>query len=567
MKYVSFILISFFLFGCDSTQDTKIIPPLAPSDLIEHSQEFEKQVISVSEKIHVAIGYSLANSIMVEAEEGKIIIDTTGTIETGREVRSLFDRLNPYPIKAVIYTHNHGDHVFGARAFVDNSETEVIAHETTEEYINRILGILRPIINKRSSRMFGSFFPEEAIENNGIGPFLEIGREGRQTSLVYPTKTFDESLELSISGLYIQLFHAPGETNDQIFVWIPKYKALFPGDNFYRAFPNLYTIRGTPYRDLAGWVKSIDMMRYLEPDLLIPSHSKPIKGAKEIRKHLTDYRDAIQFVHDQTVRLINKGMTPDQIANQIQLPEHLKSSPFLKEFYGTPQWSSKNVFTGYLGWFDGNPSTLNPVSEVEEAERIIKLSGGRSKIFSEAKKSLDEKDYQWALQLTDYLLLDDPSDVETKKIRTSALNFLGEMSANPNARYYYLSSAAELLPTFKEPPLLTPTKETIENLPIEIVFEILKVNLIPEQARDKNLHLSIKFTDSLKSFSLILRNGVLEVQPFEIGGSSVQIETDEVSWKEVVTGNRSLPVSMATGLLSVTGDRVSLINFFNSFRE
>lgn len=567
MKYVSFILISFFLFGCDSTQDTKIIPPLAPSDLIEHSQEFEKQVISVSEKIHVAIGYSLANSIMVEAEEGKIIIDTTGTIETGREVRSLFDRLNPYPIKAVIYTHNHGDHVFGARAFVDNSETEVIAHETTEEYINRILGILRPIINKRSSRMFGSFFPEEAIENNGIGPFLEIGREGRQTSLVYPTKKFDESLELSISGLDIHLFHAPGETNDQIFVWIPKYKALFPGDNFYRAFPNLYTIRGTPYRDLAGWVKSIDMMRYLEPDLLIPSHSKPIKGAKEIRKHLTDYRDAIQFVHDQTVRLINKGMTPDQIANQIQLPEHLKSSPFLKEFYGTLQWSSKNVFTGYLGWFDGNPSTLNPVSEVEEAERIIKLSGGRSKIFSEAKKSLDEKDYQWALQLTDYLLLDDPSDVETKKIRTSALNFLGEMSANPNARYYYLSSAAELLPTFKEPPLLTPTKETIENLPIEIVFEILKVNLIPEQARDKNLHLSIKFTDSLKSFSLILRNGVLEVQPFEIGGSSVQIETDEVSWKEVVTGNRSLPVSMATGLLSVTGDRVSLINFFNSFRE
>ena len=567
MKYVSFILISFFLFGCDSTQDTKIIPPLAPSDLIEHSQEFEKQVISVSEKIHVAIGYSLANSIMVEAEEGKIIIDTTGTIETGREVRTLFDRLNPYPIKAVIYTHNHGDHVFGARAFVDNSETEVIAHETTEEYINRILGILRPIISKRSSRMFGSFFPEEAIENNGIGPFLEIGREGRQTSLVYPTKTFDESLELSISGLYIQLFHAPGETNDQIFVWIPKYKALFPGDNFYRAFPNLYTIRGTPYRDLAGWVKSIDMMRYLEPDLLIPSHSKPIKGAKEIRKHLTDYRDAIQFVHDQTVRLINKGMTPDQIANQIQLPEHLKSSPFLKEFYGTPQWSSKNVFTGYLGWFDGNPSTLNPVSEAEEAERIIKLSGGRSKVFSEAKKSLDEKDYQWALQLTDYLLLDDPSDVETKKIRTSALNFLGEMSANPNARYYYLSSAAELLPTFKEPPLLTPTKETIENLPIEIVFEILKVNLIPEQARDKNLHLSIKFTDSLKSFSLILRNGVLEVQPFEIGGSSVQIETDEVSWKEVVTGNRSLPVSMATGLLSVTGDRVSLINFFNSFRE
>ena len=567
MKYCSLILLLIVLTACNQKEEIQITPTLVPEDLINHSQEFKKGVLSFNDAIHVAIGFSLANSIMVEAEGGKIIIDTTGTIETGREVRSIFDRLNPYPIKAVIYTHNHGDHVFGARAFVDNEETQVIAHETTEDYINRILGILRPIINKRSSRMFGSVFPEESIENNGIGPFLEIGKGGRQTSLVYPTTKFDDFLELNISGLDIQLYHAPGETNDQIFVWIPKYKALFPGDNFYKAFPNLYTIRGTPYRDLAGWVKSIDLMRYLQPELLIPSHSKPIEGSEEILKNLTDYRDAIQYIHDQTVRLINKGMTPDQIANLIKLPEHLASSPFLKEFYGTPEWSSKNVFSGYLGWFDGNPSTLNPIPKAEEAKNIIKLIGGRSKLFDEAKRSLENKEYQWVLQLTDYLLLDDPNDEESTQIRTEALKFLGESNSNPNARYYYLSSAEELLPAYKEPPLLKPTKEIIESLPIEVVFEMLKVSLIPEKAVNKNLHLSIKFTDSLKSFSLILRKGVLEVQPFEIKGSDVQVETDEVSWKEVVTGNRSLPVSMATGLMTVTGDRVSLITFFNSFRE
>jgi len=567
MKYRAFYLLLFILAACDSSVEAERISPLTPEDLIQHSQEFKKGVISVNDNIHVAIGFSLANSIMVEAEGGKIIIDTTGTIETGREVRSIFDRLNPYPIKAVIYTHNHGDHVFGARAFVDNEEIQVIAHETTEDYINRILGILRPIINKRSSRMFGSALPTESIENNGIGPFLEIGKEGRQTSLVYPTTKFDEFLELNIAGLDIHLYHAPGETNDQIFVWIPKYKALFPGDNFYKTFPNLYTIRGTPYRDLAGWVKSIDMMRYLEPELLIPSHSKPIEGAEEILKNLTDYRDAIQYVHDQTVRLINKGMTPDQIVNVIELPEHLTNSPFLQEFYGTPEWSSKNVFSGYLGWFDGNPSTLNPISKAEEAKKLVNLIGGRSKLIDEAKRSLENEEYQWVLQLTDYLLLDNPNDEESIEIRTEALKFLGESNSNPNARYYYLSSAEELLPTYKEPPLLKPTKEIIETLPVEVVFEMLKVSLIPEKAVKKNLHLSIKFTDSLKSFSLILRKGVLEVQPFEIKGSDVQVETDEVSWKEVVTGNRSLPVSMATGLMTVTGDRVSLITFFNSFRE
>ena len=252
MKFILIALLTFLFLGCEPAKEIKLTPSLVPEDLKKHSDEFRKEIITVTDGIHVAIGYSLANSMMVEGERGKIVIDTTGTIETGREVRSIFDRINPYPVKAVIFTHNHGDHVFGARAFIDGQNTEVIAHISTKKYINRILGILRPIISKRSARMFGSAILKEDIENNGIGPFLEIGKEGRQTSLVYPTKEFEDNLKLTLSGIDIHLYHAPGETNDQIFVWLPKFKALFPGDNFYRAFPNLYTIRGTPYRDLAG---------------------------------------------------------------------------------------------------------------------------------------------------------------------------------------------------------------------------------------------------------------------------------------------------------------------------
>ena len=136
MKYCSLILLLIVLTACNQKEEIQITPALVPEDLINHSQEFKKGVLSFDDAIHVAIGFSLANSIMVEAEGGKIIIDTTGTIETGREVRSIFDRLNPYPIKAVNYTHNHGDHVFGAKAFVDNEETQVIAHATTDDYIN-----------------------------------------------------------------------------------------------------------------------------------------------------------------------------------------------------------------------------------------------------------------------------------------------------------------------------------------------------------------------------------------------------------------------------------------------
>ena len=236
-------------------------------------------------------------------------------------------------------------------------------------------------------------------------------------------------------------------------------------------------------------------------------------------------------------------------------------------FYGTPQWSSKNVFTGYLGWFDGNPTTLNPLPGKEEAKKIIAMAGGWSKVLDEANKAIKEKEFQWALQLTDYLLLENPNNKEVINIRINSLGSLGEIQANPNARYYYLSSAEELSPSFILPPLLKPSQETIETLPIEIVFEILKVNLIPEKSLDENLHLNINFKDSSKAFSLILRKGVLEVQPFEIDGSDIQVETDEVVWKEIVSGVRSLPVSLATGLISVSGDKVRLISFFSAFRE
>ena len=104
--------------------------------------------------------------------------------------------------------------------------------------------------------MFGNVLPSDEVENNGIGPFLEIGRDGRKPGLLYPTKTFSDQLKLTIGGIKVELYHAPGETNDQIFVWLPEKRALFPGDNFYKTFPNLYTIRGTPYRDLVGWVNS-----------------------------------------------------------------------------------------------------------------------------------------------------------------------------------------------------------------------------------------------------------------------------------------------------------------------
>tara|TARA_B100001094_G_scaffold312868_1_gene350021 strand:+ start:2352 stop:4055 length:1704 start_codon:yes stop_codon:yes gene_type:complete len=567
MKFFFFIPFFLLIFSCSEITPIEASKSLTPDDLIAHTSEFRKEVIEVTEGVHVAIGYALANAILVEGENSNIIIDTTGTIETAREVKALFDEINSNPIEAIIYTHNHGDHTYGATVFAEDSNPDIYAHDSTEEYLSRVIGIIRPIISSRSNRMFGNSLPKSEVENNGIGPFLEIGRDGRQPGLLYPTKTFSDKIKFEAGGVKIELFHAPGETNDQLFVWLPEKKALFPGDNFYKTFPNLYTIRGTPYRDLAGWVNSIDMMRYLQPEFLIPSHTRPLIGQDNINSILTTYRDGIQFVHDQTVRLMNLGLGPDDIAETLVLPKHLGDSPFLKEFYGSPEWSAKNVFSGYLGWFNGNPSSLKPLPQIVEAENFIKLAGDWDSLFSTAEEAYGNGEFQWSLQLTDYLLKSKPNDTQATLLRQSSLVALGNKESNPNSRYYYLSSAAELDKDYQPNDILLPNIEAITKYPIESFMETLKVNVIPEKSLDKNIQLLFTFTNSTKSFSVFLRKGVLEVQPFMVSGSSVQVTSTEEDLKSVLSGVKSLPIALVNGTLKVNGSRTDLLSFFSSLRN
>ena len=567
MKFFLLTPLFLLIFSCSETTPIEASDSPTPDDLIEHTAEFKKEVIEVTNGVHVAIGYALANAILVEGENSNIIIDTTGTIETAREVKALFDEINSNPIEAIIYTHNHGDHTYGATVFAEDSDPEIYAHDSTEEYLSRVIGTIRPIISARSNRMFGNSLPKSEVENNGIGPFLEIGRDGRQTGLLYPTKTFSDKIKFEVGGVKVELFHAPGETNDQLFVWLPDKKALFPGDNFYKTFPNLYTIRGTPYRDLAGWVNSIDMMRYLQPEFLIPSHTRPLAGKDNINKILTTYRDGIQFVHDQTVRLMNLGLGPDDIAEILVLPKHLRDSPFLKEFYGSPGWSAKNVFSGYLGWFNGNPSSLKPLLQMVEAENFIKLAGNWDSLFTIAEEAYLNGEFQWSLQLTDYLLKSKPGETKARLLRQSSLIALGNKESNPNSRYYYLSSAAELDKDYQPNDILLPNIEAIIKYPIESFMETLKVNVIPEKSIDKNIQLLFTFTNSTKAFSVFLRKGVLEMQPFLISGSSVQVTSTEEDLKAVLSGIKSLPIALVNGTLQVNGSRTDLLSFFSSLRN
>ncbi len=528
--------------------------------LAEHTQEFKKEVIKVTDGVWVAVGYGLANSIMLEGDDGLVIVDTMETLEEAEAVKQAFRKISDKPIKAIIYTHNHADHVFGSSAFAEGNAIDVYAHDTTSFYIDRVVNVIRPIVSVRGARMFGSHLQGAALENAGIGPHLGIGPDSR-LDVLRPTKTFSQSLDVTVAGIRMVLEHAPGETNDQIFVWLPEKRVLLPGDNIYKTFPNLYTIRGTLNRDVLAWAQSIDKMRQLKPEFLVPSHTRPLQGEAFIADTLTDYRDGIQFVHDQTVYWMNRGLTPDEIVEKVKLPEHLSRSPFLQEFYGQVDWSVRSVFTGYLGWFDGNSTTLNPLPPLEKAQRIADLAGGGGALLQKAQSAVLEKQWQWALELTDYLLVLDDRHNEAKRLRKESLIALGEAQSNPNARHYYLTQALELDNDFRAGVPVNPEKHMVHSLPLAGIFQSMAVNLNIKKAGPLRRVVNFIFPDVDQQHSLSLRNGVVEVQNYPQSNADITVTIQSSVWKEIVSEMRNPLAAFASGDIDIEGDKMDLIEF------
>ena len=412
--------------------------------LAAHSKEFRKQVIEVTDGVHVAVGFGLANSILIEGEDGVIIVDTMESARAAKDVKAEFDKITDKPVKAIIYTHNHYDHIMGAKIFAGDDNPQVYAHHLTMSLIDRSNGPMRGAMLPRNIRQFGVTLPAEGYLNAGIGPRLVLDGRLPLTSFLPPTQTVgDGRTELKIAGLSVHLVHAPGETADQIYVWLPEKRAICAADNFYKAFPNLYAIRGTPYRDPNHWVESLNQMLAEQPEHLVPSHTRPISGQDKVRQALTDYRDGIKSVLDQTIIAINQGLSPDQIIERVKLPQHLQDNPFLQEFYGTIPWSIREIYVGNLGWFDGNPTNLFPLGNRDRAQRMLAITGGRSGLLEKATTAFAERDFQWSIELIDHLLAIDPQDTEALELKSKCLRSLGVRQRSANARNYYITSANE----------------------------------------------------------------------------------------------------------------------------
>jgi alkyl sulfatase BDS1-like metallo-beta-lactamase superfamily hydrolase len=363
----------------------------------------------------IFLAYGFGNTYLLATSAGNVIVDTSSIARAPR-AKELLRKVSAGPITHIILTHGHGDHTGGVKLWKE-ANTEVIAQSNQVDFLNY------------QERLAGFFASRNAAQFNfplrPAGPW-----KGNYGAEQLATRTFDETYEFTTGDVKFELMHTPGETPDHLTVWVPKYKAAFIGDNYYESFPNIYTLRGTQPRWALDYVRSIDKVLALRPELLLPSHGAPIHGNAEITKRLTRYRDAILYVHDAVVAGMNAGKDAFTLMREIKLPPELN----VGESYGNLPWSIRGIYEGYAGWFDMNPATMYDVPMTDVLPDVVKLAGGATAIAKLADEKVVAGKYAEALRLTEAALTAEPANADALKVRLQALEKLKAGSRNSNER-------------------------------------------------------------------------------------------------------------------------------------
>lgn len=564
-------VIAFFP-GC-AWENTRVSEPLHSPDLLKDHCSLigQPRVERISEHVWAAIGYDLANEILIHTPEGNIIVDPLMSPKRGGPARKDLLAVAPAgPVKAVVYTHSHIDHIGGASLWTD-SDVPVWATDAFTENFYRQYQVFMPIETIRGKRQFGDHASLADLPCNGIGRRTDIRASQEGAGVRLPTNTFSGRQTLAFGGMSIELIEAHGETQDQLMVWIPQDRTLVAGDNFYWTFPNLYTIRGTSPRPVDEWIRSIDAMRRLMPEHLVPCHTVPVTGEQEIAKILTDYRDSIQWVRDEVVRRANRGDDMDSIAESISLPVHLKGLHYTTEFYGQIDWSARGIYTSSLGWFDGRPDRLYPLPAKDAAGREISLMGGPEKLVQAADRALQQKDYRWAVHLLTKLkdsgLADAKVDLNGKL--AEAYEGLASTLYNLNGRGYLLESAWELRHGLEKPAQPKVDESIVSRVPLETIFTILVTRLIPEKAMDVHEAVQFVFPDEKKRFMITVRRGIAEMaegEPLPGTPDPVAVVTmDALTFRKMAAKLISPAAAFASGKIRVKGSSLGFISWFSRF--
>lgn len=520
-------------------------------------------LFKVTDNVYQVRGYDLSNITFVEGKTGWIVFDPLISAETARAAYELVTQnLGKKPIVAVVYSHSHVDHFGGVRGIVaeqdvKNGKVRIIAPVNFSGDAVSENVIAGNAMARRAIYMYGALLPRNATGGvtAGLGQTTSNGTVG----LIQPTdiisKTGDE---LTVDGVKMVFQWTPGtEAPTEMNTYFPDFKALWMAENTTNTQHNLYTLRGAQVRDALQWSKhiaeSIEMFGD-KVDVKFQSHHWPMWGQADIVDYFKKQRDLYKYIHDQSVHMLNMGMTGEEIAEASKLPPELDQFWPNRGYYGTVKHNAKAVYQRYMGWYDANPVNLDKLPPVPAAKKYVEYMGGSAAILKKAQTDFDKGEYRWVAEALKQVIFADPDNSEAKNLLADTLEQLGYQAESGPWRSVYLQGAYELrngVPSAGGAVSASP--DMIRAMSPEMLFDYLAVRLNSERAAGKQLALNFHFTDLNKSYALTVENTVLNYTDTPSKQADLNLTMSKTTLDDIQLGTLSLEQAIASGKLELAG--------------
>jgi alkyl sulfatase BDS1-like metallo-beta-lactamase superfamily hydrolase len=519
-----------------------------------------------------------ANITIVDAPDGLVIVDCGTSVDLARAGMELFRREtgNDKPVVAVIYTHTHFDHYGGVKGIVDEGDVSsgrvpIIAPGTLASFNKYAIGenvITGNAMSRRMGYTFGVLLPH--CDRGLVTIGLSAGDDAAEPafSFIPPTDPVTRTGEMRrLGGWTFEFLYAPDtEAPEEMHIWIPAIKALTCAENANHTMHNVQTIRGARTRDARNFARYLDvtLVRWGEQaEVHYGPHTWPVWGNANITVFLENQRDVYKYIHDQSLRLANQGLTPLEAAETVELPRALGGKWYNRYYHGGLHPNVRAVFHKELGFWDGDPATILPLLPADSARRHVELIG-REKLLAEGRQAIAAGDYRWAVQVLHHLVFADPKDDEAREAQADAYEQLGYQQEVPQYRAIFLCAALELREGIRtEGQANTDSGDTIMAMPIDLLFDYAAVHVDGEKAAEADVRINFEFSDEdpAQHWTMWVRHGVLNAREGTAEDAQLTVAGTKAGLVTTLLQPLKARRMSGTSQLSFTGDTAVLARY------
>ena len=548
-------------------------PTVNPSLWRQARLNLHHGLFQVTERVYQVRGFDLSNMTLIEGERGVIVVDPLISTEVARAGLDLYRaHRGDRPVTAVIYSHSHTDHYGGVRGVLDEAEVAaglvpVVAPARFMEEVVSEAVLAGTAMIRRGQFQFGPTLPKGP--RGQVDADLGKGTSRGTVTLIPPTVTIAEPIETHrLDGVEI-VFQLTPETEApaEMHMFYPALRALNLAENATHNLHNLYPIRGAQVRDANAWAKYIDEARDRfgrGADVAFAQHHWPVWGTERVQEFLAAQRDIYKFLHDQTVRLMNHGFKAAEIAERLALPRGLAATWHVRGYYGTLSHNSKSVYQRYLGWYDANPASLDPLPPVERGGKYVEYMGGVAAALARAREDYARGEYRFVAEVMSHLVFADPANREARRLGADALEQMGYAAEAATWRNAYLLGALELRQGRPDTTARAPVSpDLVRGMTLDLFFDYLAVRLNGERAEGERSVLNWVFPDLDRRYVLTLQNCALTyLAERQAERPDATITLARPVLDRLVLRELTIDAALAQGLATIAGDPKPVVRLF-----